>query len=98
LITSISHGRPASTSSSIDGRAPGIFSPNARAYATGSSKPSAIPRARATSYASCAQREATDQAAASASTSPIVHSRTAQVPLKQTLQTSFSQTSWSTSS
>src|SRR5439155_19423855 len=27
LITSISHGRPASTSSSIDGRAAGIFSP-----------------------------------------------------------------------
>ncbi len=31
LITSISHGRPASTSSSIDGRASGIFSPKARA-------------------------------------------------------------------
>src|SRR5581483_8661182 len=46
LITSISQGRPARTSSSIDGRAPGIASPNARAYATGSSKPSAIPRAR----------------------------------------------------
>jgi hypothetical protein len=89
---------PASRSRSIDGFAPGIAAPKSRMYWTGSSKSSSISRARATSNASVAQLDATDQAASSTITSPIVRPRMVHVPLKATLQTSFSHTSGPTSS
>ena len=57
-----------------------------------------MPLAIATSYASRAQFEATCQALASSMISPIVQPRIAHGPLNATLQISFSQTNWSTSS
>ena len=93
LITPISHGRPASTSRSIDGRAPAIFSPNARARGIALDFDDPVAYARATANASLPQADATCQADGSASTSPIVRSSTAHVPLKVTLKISFSHTS-----
>ncbi len=64
----------------MDGRAFGIFIPNARTYSTGSLKSSLTPRALATAKASEAQPDAIRQVSGSSITSRMVRSVTAQVP------------------
>mmetsp|Transcript_65220 Transcript_65220/g.189066 ORF Transcript_65220/g.189066 Transcript_65220/m.189066 type:complete len:274 (-) Transcript_65220:69-890(-) len=91
LIASISERRRAKWSCNMEGLAARTVNPNARTYASTSSKDKGIPLFRATASASRAHARATDHAAGSSCTSPTVMPVSVQEPLYVQLQMNFSQ-------